>query len=316
MNDEFTALPDAPDAQPISAERVEQIVSERLDVEALAQMVEHLDYAGKLSAKLTNAFADVRTQIARQAQALGAAQQEIRTLVQDLALAKRALASMGQTGVLQRQRLERELVRELFPPSEPRPGAGVAVNTAPPGAPRQVDCEARLHVCKAACCRVLNVPLTPAEVDQGSYEWDPRLPYVLRRQGEGCVHLAAGTCVCSIYAKRPNGCRTYDCSGDARIWADFEKMELNPELAQRLESLHVDTTATFRGTAAAPPQAAGVRDARRENNAPPLPAAAPSAGASAPNFDELRALIVPKPAKPFVPPGRDGGAQGAAEERS
>ena len=26
-------------------------------------------------------------------------------------------------------------------------------------------------------------------------------------------------------------CRTYDCRKDTRVWADFEKWELNPDLA-------------------------------------------------------------------------------------
>lgn len=311
----------------VSADQLDRILTERLDVEALAQMVEHLDFAGQLSEKLTKSFADVRAEIGRQAQVLGAAQQELRLLIQDVALAKRALASLGQTGVAQRQRIERELIRELFPPAEPRLGAGVAVNGTPQ-APRSVDCASRLHVCKAVCCRLLNVPLTPGEVDRGIYEWDTRQPYILRRQGEGCVHLAAGTCACALYAVRPSACQTYDCSRDARIWSDFEKMELNAEMAKRLEPLRVDTGPAYARQSATPPvsslPAEGVASNRAADGAKQLADrdSAPEGDASSarsvapPNFEELRAMIVPKPAKLFAPPKRESGDNGVAEPQT
>jgi hypothetical protein len=33
-----------------------------------------------------------------------------------------------------------------------------------------------------------------------------------------------------VYANRPTICRTYDCRNDARIWADFDAYEINPDL--------------------------------------------------------------------------------------
>lgn len=319
--------PNSNDEAAVSLAQVEELLGERLDVEALAQMVEHLDYADKLSKKLTSAFGEVRAQVGRQGNALGAIQQELRDLLCDVALLKRALASLGHVGVMERRKVERELVRELFPPAQPRPGAGIAVNVSQPKPPQKVDCENRLHLCKAACCRIFNVHLTPPEVDNDIYDWDPRQPYALRKTRHGCIHLTSGGCSCTLYESRPNTCRNYSCAGDKRIWHDFEKMVVNPELAKRLETLSVSTQPPYAGSGArgsvadveaiaerksaasseqqsgaSQPQAAGAASAPGD-----LAVAESRPKVAPPNFDELRKLMVPLPAKRFVPPDRKNG---------
>jgi len=94
-----------------------------------------------------------------------------------------------------------------------------------------IDCENRLSLCKAACCR-LPFALSKEDVKEQVVSWDPGQPYMNSRDRDGyCVHLESGSCRCSIYNQRPIPCRGYDCRDDRRIWVDFEKRVANPMLA-------------------------------------------------------------------------------------
>jgi hypothetical protein len=94
-----------------------------------------------------------------------------------------------------------------------------------------IDCEARVHLCRAACCR-LTVGLSGEDVAEGVLRWDPGNPYALARGDDGwCVHMERGSCRCTVYDARPIPCRGFDCRGDRRIWLDFEGRVPNPALA-------------------------------------------------------------------------------------
>jgi Fe-S-cluster containining protein len=87
----------------------------------------------------------------------------------------------------------------------------------------QIDCEARLHLCRARCCTLV-FPLSIQDLDERVVRWDYGRPYQIGRRPDGyCVHNKPGTCTCTVYEKRPAVCRTYDCRKDTRIWVDFEK---------------------------------------------------------------------------------------------
>ncbi len=93
-----------------------------------------------------------------------------------------------------------------------------------------IDCENRVHLCKAACCR-LRFALSVQDVEEGKVKWDLGHPYMIRQDAEGyCYHFAHNTCRCSIYENRPVVCRAYDCRQDKRIWLDFAQKVINPEL--------------------------------------------------------------------------------------
>ena len=93
----------------------------------------------------------------------------------------------------------------------------------------EVDCAARMHVCKAVCCS-LPFPLSAAEVEAGDVRWDLGHPYVIRQTAEGyCVHNDRSTGGCEVYDNRPGVCRGYSCAHDERIWSDFDNMVLNEE---------------------------------------------------------------------------------------
>lgn len=92
-----------------------------------------------------------------------------------------------------------------------------------------VNCEERLHICKAVCCK-MDFALSTQEVESGKIKWDLGRPYFIRREKEGyCTHISHQQKCCTIYNDRPLSCRSYSCANDPRIWKDFEKMELNEE---------------------------------------------------------------------------------------
>lgn len=93
----------------------------------------------------------------------------------------------------------------------------------------QIDCEARIHLCKARCCK-LTFALSFQDLDEQIVEWNYAIPYQIRQKPDGyCVHHQAGTGNCCIYTHRPAICRVYDCRNDKRIWLDFDKGIPAPE---------------------------------------------------------------------------------------
>jgi Fe-S-cluster containining protein len=109
------------------------------------------------------------------------------------------------------------------------PGTAVRVESPEQAAqsPTPVDCEARMHVCRAVCCK-LDFALTIPEIESGAAKWDLGRPYFIRHEESGyCTHNDRETGGCSIYARRPGVCCRYSCADDERIWQDFREMELN-----------------------------------------------------------------------------------------
>jgi len=175
---------------------------------------------------------------------LGFCHNEINTLARQLVAASTqvgALASiLTERGILtkeelaaqqaeERKRLMSVLSREEF---------GVAVSeefpdkyAIPPEKLPDIDCEARLPLCGAACCS-MRFALSAQDLDEGVVRWEYGQPYLIRHNLEvgRCVHQDPDTFRCGVYEKRPSVCRVYDCRKDARIWVDFEKRIINPDL--------------------------------------------------------------------------------------
>jgi hypothetical protein len=81
----------------------------------------------------------------------------------------------------------------------------------------RIDCENRVHLCRAACCR-LRFALSVQDLEEGQVKWDLGHPYMIRHDSDGyCHHLERQTTCCGIYAQK-------------RIWADFERKIVSPEL--------------------------------------------------------------------------------------
>ena len=278
--------PQEPIAQTI--EEVLETVDEKFEVEAIAQMIEQLDIGDQLNKRLQMAFRSLRQSVAMQRSQLGAAQGILRELMLDMALVKRALASMGQIGVAQRSRIEKELILEVFPPGQVQNGTGISIARASGKTATVEDCEDRRALCKSACCRIFSVPLSAQEVLRGSFDWNPRTPYTLVKNKKGCVHLRDEEGYrCEKYRCRPSVCSSYSCVNDKRIWSSFEKRVLNPDLAKRLASLD---------------PSANDKSCSESVGYPQKPQRDSSASVAPPDFSTIRDMIVPEPENKFVPP--------------
>jgi hypothetical protein len=93
----------------------------------------------------------------------------------------------------------------------------------------EVDCPSRVHLCKAACCR-LPFALSKQDVREGIVHWDFGQPYMIEHDDGCCTHMDHTACVCTIYAHRPAPCRGFDCRSDQRIWLDYEQRIVNPTI--------------------------------------------------------------------------------------
>lgn len=86
----------------------------------------------------------------------------------------------------------------------------------------QIDCEARLPLCQARCCK-LRFALSVQDLDERVVRWNYGAPYNIAQRDDGyCVHNEPNG-GCGVYTHRPGICRTYDCRRDRRIWVDFEQ---------------------------------------------------------------------------------------------
>jgi len=104
----------------------------------------------------------------------------------------------------------------------------------------RIDCENRLHFCKAACCK-LAFALSRQDIEERVVKWDIGYPYMNAKTRDGyCVHLKRGSCRCSVYEHRPVPCRAYDCRKDKRIWVDFDKGIINPDLESLLDGTQIN----------------------------------------------------------------------------
>gem|GEM_PF-393876 len=94
----------------------------------------------------------------------------------------------------------------------------------------EIDCENRVHLCKASCCK-LRFSLSAQDVEEGLIRWDLANPYVIAQGADNyCQHLDRKSLNCTAHACRPITCRGYDCREDTRIWLDFERMIVNPRI--------------------------------------------------------------------------------------
>jgi Fe-S-cluster containining protein len=94
----------------------------------------------------------------------------------------------------------------------------------------RIDCENRIHLCRASCCR-LPFALSRQDIREGVIHWDLGQPYIIEQTPEGyCTHLEHPSCRCTVREHRPVPCRAYDCRKDQTIWLDFDNRVINPEI--------------------------------------------------------------------------------------
>jgi Fe-S-cluster containining protein len=93
-----------------------------------------------------------------------------------------------------------------------------------------IDCAQRIYLCRGACCRI-PFALSKQDIREGIVHWRLGEPYLIEHGRDGyCAHLEPGNSGCSIYEHRPVPCRAFDCRKDSRIWLDFAKEKINPDV--------------------------------------------------------------------------------------
>ena len=101
----------------------------------------------------------------------------------------------------------------------------------------EIDCESRVYLCKAACCRIFGFALSKQDIDEDTIKWDLGHPYMIAKDEDGyCKHLDRLTYRCTVREHRPVPCRAFDCRKDDRIWLDFENKIINPRLIELLKN--------------------------------------------------------------------------------
>ncbi|MBD3379958.1 MAG: hypothetical protein GF408_05790 [Candidatus Omnitrophica bacterium] len=118
------------------------------------------------------------------------------------------------------------------------------------------NCLEMLDTCRAMCCGMFNIDITPGERISGKYEYEafclisgrvcedessacPNRKYRLKKRSDGyCVHLDEDSRKCSIYEDRPQACRDFNCKGGWKIGFDFS--EADRKLEMKLEELSDD----------------------------------------------------------------------------
>jgi hypothetical protein len=94
-------------------------------------------------------------------------------------------------------------VREEMHAQGEMTGPGVALRIDAPAEPGRetvlVNCQERLPICKAICCK-LSFALTAQEVEDGHVRWDLGMPYNIRQEASGfCTHLQDDPRGCGVY---------------------------------------------------------------------------------------------------------------------
>ncbi len=87
-----------------------------------------------------------------------------------------------------------------------------------------VDCESRLAVCKAVCCK-LPFALSRQDVEEGIIRWEFGRPYLIAHGDDGyCVHLDRRTYRCTVREHHPVPCRGFDCRDNGKWLVDSCKI--------------------------------------------------------------------------------------------
>jgi len=113
-----------------------------------------------------------------------------------------------------------------------------------------VDCLSRLDICKGVCCK-LPFALSKQDVEEGIIRWEFSRPYLIAHDDDGyCVHLDRETYKCTVREHRTVPCRGFDCKNNEKwkVWQDYEKGIINPELAEKIEKEIGEIYSCSRGT--------------------------------------------------------------------
>lgn len=100
-----------------------------------------------------------------------------------------------------------------------------------------VDCESRLDVCKASCCK-LPFALSKQDVEEGIIRWEFGRPYLIAHGEDGyCIHMDRDTYRCTVRDHRTVPCRGFDCRDNKKwhLWCDYEKKIMDSEQIEKID---------------------------------------------------------------------------------
>jgi Fe-S-cluster containining protein len=100
----------------------------------------------------------------------------------------------------------------------------------------QIDCQSRLHICKAICCK-FPFALSRQDVEECIIRWEFGRPYLIAHNADDyCVHLDRNTYQCTVREHRPVPCKGFNCQDNERwrVWLDYEKKIINGELIEQI----------------------------------------------------------------------------------
>ncbi len=101
----------------------------------------------------------------------------------------------------------------------------------------QVNCQSRLHICKAVCCR-FPFAIYRQDLEEGIINWEFRRLYLFAYGEDGyCVHLDRENYRCMVWEHRSVPDRGFD-SGDNekwKVWKDFAEMVINDEMVKQID---------------------------------------------------------------------------------
>ena len=100
----------------------------------------------------------------------------------------------------------------------------------------RINCQSRLHICKAVCCR-FPFALSRPDVAEGIINWEFGRPYLIAHGEDGyCVYLDREDYRCTVWEQRPVPCRGFDCKYNEKwkVWVNYEKRVVNHELMERI----------------------------------------------------------------------------------
>lgn len=114
----------------------------------------------------------------------------IESYANSVALAE-LLISKGIVGMDELDRRRREVERRMVQ-QQTETRTTVQLGDGPPDkydeeTTVKIDCSQRLHLCRAACCR-LRFALTEQDIHEGSVEWEITEPYLNRQREDGYWH--------------------------------------------------------------------------------------------------------------------------------
>lgn len=102
---------------------------------------------------------------------------------------------------------------------------------------KKTDCESRLPVCKAVCCKI-PFALSKQDVEERAIRWEFGRPYLIAHGDDDyCVHLDKNVYRCTAYDHRPVPCRGFHCIENERwpVWKDYEGQIMNPDFLIKVD---------------------------------------------------------------------------------